>query len=68
MEYFVCFFYFCQKIGFGMSCKLSAWETIYMKCQALFSGENEKNTISRSSAELAQRMVKVNCLKCQVNS
>ena len=39
-----------------------------MKCQAQFSGENEKNTISRSSAELAQRMVKVNCLKCQVNS
>ena len=31
-----------------------------MKCQILFSGKNRKNIINLSSAELAQRMVKVN--------
>ena len=30
-----------------------------MKCQMLFSGENMKNIINLSSAELAQRVVKV---------
>ena len=37
-------------------------ETICMKCQILFAGENKKNTINLSSAELAQRMVKVNLI------
>ena len=31
-----------------------------MKCQILFSGKIKKNIISLLSAELAQRMVKVN--------
>ena len=30
-----------------------------MKCQCLFSGKNEKNTVNLSSAELAQKVVKV---------
>ena len=30
-----------------------------MKCQKLFSGKNKKNIINLSSAELAQRVVKV---------
>ena len=30
-----------------------------MKCQILFSGKNKKNIISLSSAENAQRVVKV---------
>ena len=30
-----------------------------MKCGILFSGKNEKNIINLSSAELAQRVVKV---------
>ena len=34
-------------------------ETIYMKCQILFSGENKKNITDLFSAELAQRVVKV---------
>ena len=34
-------------------------ETICMKCQILFSGKNKKNIINLSSAEFAQRMVKV---------
>ena len=33
-----------------------------MKCQILFAGENKKNTINLSSAELAQRVVKVNLI------
>ena len=32
-----------------------------MKCQILFSGKNKKNIINLSSAENAQRVVKVNC-------
>ena len=34
-----------------------------MECQNLFSGENKKNSTSLSSAELAQRMVKIECPK-----
>ena len=32
------YLYFSQKIGFGISCRLSP---IYMKCQILFSGKNK---------------------------
>ena len=35
-------------------------DTICMKCQILFSWKNKKNISNLSSAELAQRMVKVN--------
>ena len=31
-----------------------------MKCKILFFGKNKKNTINLSSAENAQRLVKVN--------
>ena len=30
-----------------------------MKCQTLFSGKNKKNIISLSSAEFAERVVKI---------
>ena len=53
------FSYFSQKTGFDISCKLSPKETICMKCQILFSVKNEKNNIILSSAENAQRVVKV---------
>ena len=35
-----------------------------MKCQILFSGKNKKNNIILSSAENAQRVVKVNLFFC----
>ena len=34
-------------------------ETIFIKCQILFSGRNKKTIINLSSAELAERVVKV---------
>ena len=34
-----------------------------MKCQILFSGKNKKNIINLSSAENAQRVVKVNAMR-----
>ena len=34
-----------------------------MKCQILFSGKNKKNIINLSSAENAQRVVKVNSMQ-----
>ena len=34
-----------------------------MKCQILFSGKNKKNNIILSSAENAQRVVKVKVVK-----
>ena len=55
-----CFSYFSQKTGFDISCKLSPLETICMKCQILFSRKNKKTIINLLSAELAQRVVKVN--------
>ena len=36
-----------------------------MKCQTLFSGENRQNTIHLFSAEVAQRVVKVQSKKPQ---
>ena len=50
------FSYFSQKTGFDVSCKLCLMGMIGMKCQILFSWEN---IINSSSAELAQRVVKV---------
>ena len=53
------FSYFSQKTGYDISSKLSPKETICLKCQILFSGKNKKNIINLSSAENAQRVVKV---------
>ena len=36
--------YFPHKIGFDITCKLSSKETICMKFQVPFSGNNKKNT------------------------
>ena len=38
---------------------LKVYETICMKCQSLYPWTNKKNNINLSSAELAQRVVKV---------
>ena len=38
-----------------------------MKCQILFSGKNKKNNIILSSAENAQRVVKVNYYRHCIN-
>ena len=35
-------------------------EAICMKCQILFSGNDKKNVMNLSSAELAQKVFKVN--------
>ena len=40
------FSYFSQKIGSDISSKLSPEETICMKCQSLFSGENKKHILN----------------------
>ena len=40
----------------------SMQETICIKCQSLLSGRYKKNITSLSSAELAQKMVKVNSI------
>ena len=37
-----------------------------MKCQILFSGKNKKNIINLSSAENAQRVVKVKVMRVPV--
>ena len=56
MKYFSDFF--SWKTGFDIPCKLSPQETICMKCQILFSGNNKKN-INLLSAEIAERVVMV---------
>ena len=50
---------FSQYIGVHISCKLSALETICMRCQSLFSGKNKRDVINLSSAEFAKTEVKV---------
>ena len=59
-EIFFLFLFFFQKTGFDISCKLSPLETICMKYQSLFSRKNMKNIFTLSSAEIAQKVVKVN--------
>ena len=46
-------------MGFDILCQLSPYEITCMKCQILFSGKNEKNIISLSSAELAHSKISV---------
>ena len=36
------FFYFSEETSLGMSCESSAWQTIHMRCQDLFSLKNKK--------------------------
>ena len=61
-------FFFSQKIGCAISCKLSPCdiscklspcETICMKCQSPFSEKIKENIISLSSAEFAQKEVNI---------
>ena len=56
MKYFS---YFSPKTGYNISCKLSPKKTICMKCLILFFRKNKKNIVNLSSAENAQRVVKV---------
>ena len=37
-------FYFSEKTSLDISCELSAWQTIHMKYQDLFSSENKKKS------------------------
>ena len=60
MKYFS---YISQKTGFDISCKVFLMATIGMKYLILFSGNNKKN-INLLSAELAQRVVKVEMVLC----
>ena len=39
---FCYFFYFLEKAILDISCESSAWQTIHMKYQDLFSSENKK--------------------------
>ena len=39
------FFYFSEKTSLDISCELSAWQTIHMKCQDLFSLKNKKKNL-----------------------
>ena len=49
--------FFPQKTGFDISYKLSM-ETVCMKRQIQFSGQNKKNITNVSSAELAKSGIK----------
>ena len=50
---------FSQKTDFDVSCQLPPGETVCVKCQILCSGKNKKNIVNMSSAELANRVLKV---------
>ena len=39
---FIYFFYFSEKTSLDISCELSAWQMIHMKCQDLVSLKNKK--------------------------
>ena len=56
------FFYFSQKTGFDISCKLSPVETICMNGQNLFSGEKKKKKkkISKCLLKFLPRVININ--------
>ena len=56
------FFNFFQKIGFDISSKLSPRETICMKCQIPFSGENKKNISKCHLLKFLPSMLSINHL------
>ena len=43
MTFEMFFFYFSEKTSLDISCELSAWQTIHMKFQDLFSLKNKKS-------------------------
>ena len=53
------FSYFCQTIGYGISCKLSPYGTICMKCQNLFTGKKYETYLKMSSAVVLPSMLSV---------
>ena len=56
---YCCCFKFSKKIGFDISCKLFLWRQFAWNFKAYFLEKKMKSIISLSSAELAQRVVKV---------
>ena len=38
---FIYLFFFLDKTSLDISCELSAWQTVHMKCQNLFSAKNQ---------------------------
>ena len=51
---------FFQPTEFDISCILSLVETIYMKCQNLFSGKKYEKYPQYMSAEIAHRVLSIN--------
>ena len=60
--------FFFLETKFDISCKLSSVKKICMKCQILFPGKNKKTVIDVSSAELVQRVVKVELRYTNISS
>ena len=57
---FFVFYSFLEKIRLDMSCESSAKQTVHMKCQALFSLNNNKK-MRMPSAVIVTGMLKVKC-------
>ena len=53
-------FYFSEKTSLDISCESSAWQTIHMKCQDLFSSQN-KMMIKKS--KLSSALVVIGALR-----
>ena len=58
----IIFFFFFQKIGFDISCKLSPKETICMEFQSLFSWKNKKNYFKMTSAKIFTQLARCKCV------
>ena len=69
-------FFFFQKIGYGISCRMSPLETVCMKCQNLFSAKKirdisichmlsikkkKKTTTTKKNKKKKQRKVRLYC-------
>ena len=54
-------FYFSEKTSLDISYESSAWQTIHMKCQDLFSSENKKK--KKKKSKLSSALVVIGALR-----
>ena len=54
-------YYFSEKTSLDIPCESSAWQTIHMKCQDLFSTENKKK-----NPKLLSALVVIGALRIKV--
>ena len=62
----ICIFYVSEKTSLEISCELSAWQMIHMKCQDMFFF-SEKKTKKQQKSTLSSALVVIGALRVKGN-